>query len=361
MERASLSESQKSNLSNWITKRFPVDLETLNHFLSEPVPNHLKAWWFCLGGTPAYLFLVQVVTGILLTFYYVPNPDHAYESVKAITEEVSFGWYIRSLHKWSANLMIVAVILHAMRVFFTGAYRKPRELNWAVGSLILFTVLFFGFTGYSLVYEQLSYWGATVAGNLTESVPFVGPYLARLIRGGGTIGDNTLTRFFIFHIGVLPTVTTVLLFFHFLLIRLHGVSEFQFESESSVSNKPNTYPFYPDHFLTELIIGISLMIVLTCLACIFPAGLGEKANPLVTPEHIKPEWYFYFTFRWLKLTGLKTAVISLGALGMVFVIWPFIDWLFRRKNPTSEASVYVGILGFLVLMVLTLWEVLATR
>ena len=270
----------------WMRERFPLPVETLRYFASEPVPNHLKLWWAFLGGTPAYLFIVQVITGILLTFYYVPSPDHAYESVQKITEQIPYGWYFRSLHRWSSHLMIAAVILHAMRVFFTGAYRRPRELNWIVGSLILFTVLFFGFTGYSLVYEQLSYWGATVAGNLTEAVPLVGPVLARLLRGGSTVADSTLTRFYIFHIGVLPTAITLLLFFHVLLIRLHGVTEFPVSGCAGASSGVRSFTFFPNHFLTELLIGVVLMILLTSLALIFPAGLMEKADPLVTPSVI---------------------------------------------------------------------------
>ena len=168
---------------------------------------------------------MQAITGVLLTFYYVPTPDQAYESVAAITNEVRFGWYIRSLHKWSANLMVVALLLHMMRVFFTGAYRKPREGNWILGCCLLMITLVFGFTGYSLVYEQLSYWGATVAGNILEAVPFVGMQLADFLRGGATVGSNMLTRLFVFHIGALPTLMVVVLMAHLLLMRTHGVSE----------------------------------------------------------------------------------------------------------------------------------------
>jgi len=345
----------------WLKRRIPLNPEILNTIASEPVPNHLRLWWYCIGGTPAYLFVVQVVTGILLTFYYIPNPDHAYQSVQMITEQVPYGWYLRSIHHWSSNLMIITVILHAMRVYFTGAYRKPRELNWMVGSLILFTVLFFGFTGYSLVYEQLSYWGATVAGNLTASVPLIGEFLAGFLQGGETLSDNTLTRYFIIHIGILPTVIVLLLIVHIGLIRLHGVTEFHTTKESGEEHTGKTFPFFPNHFLTELMIGVILMVVLTCLALIFPAGLGEPANPLVTPAHIKPEWYFYFTFRWLKLTSLTFAVLSLGFAGFLFVMWPFLDSMIRRKKPNSEASVYIGIVVVVGILILTIWEAIATH
>ena len=344
----------KTGLLGWLQRRIPVPAEELlQHLGSEPVPGHLKRWWWGLGGTAAILFLIQIVTGILLSFYYVPDPDVAYESVQNITDNVPFGWYLRSLHKWSANLMIVAVILHSMRVFFTGAYRAPRELNWCVGAVILIVTMVFGFTGYSLVYEQLSYWGATVAGNLTEAAPFIGPELARFIRGGDDITGNTLTRFHVLHIGVLPTVMFALLALHFTLIRVLGVTEFRFKDQPEGKDH---FPFFPDHFLTEVMLAVGLFVVLTCVAVIFPAGLEEKANPLVTPDHIKPEWYFFWTFRWLKLAGLNTAILSLGAVAGIFVFWPFIDGAIRRRKPDSELSVWLGIVAVIVLCTLTVWE-----
>jgi quinol-cytochrome oxidoreductase complex cytochrome b subunit len=352
----------RTSWGRWLQRRVPLDLEALRYYSNEPVPNHLRHWWWCLGGTPAMLFTVQAATGILLSFYYVPDPSQAYESVQRISAMVPFGLFLRSVHRWSSNLMIAAVILHMMRVFFTGAYRKPRELNWMVGIGLLGVTFFFGFTGYSLVYEQLSYWGATVAGNLTEAVPVLGPFLARLLRGGETVGGGTLTRLFILHIGILPALITALLAAHILLFRLHGVTEFEFENPRlRASGEARTFPFLPDHALTELIIGLGLAFVLTCLAVIFPVGLAEKANPLVTPTHIKPEWYFFWTFRWLKLTGLTFAVLSIGFFGFLALAWPFIDAAIRRRRPSSELSVKLGIAAVLVLVVLTVWEALATH
>jgi len=342
-----------SSMTEWVNERAPVDPEVLKKFGSEPVPEHLKHWWWCLGGTPAYLFGVQAITGILLAFHYVPSADAAYESVVRINETVPFGWYIRSLHRWSSNFMIIAVVLHMLRVFFTGSYRKPRELNWFIGMGLLGVTLMFGFTGYSLIYEQLSYWGATVAGNITESVPLVGPSLANFIRGGGEVGSATLTRFFAFHIGVLPTLLIGLLLLHFTLIRLLGVTEFRFKKSAGSAK---TFSFFPDHVLTEVLIGVTLMFLMTILAIVFPVGLAEKANPLVTPPHIKPEWYFYFTFRWLKLTSLTFAVLSLGLFGAVAAAWPLIDGAIRRRWKDSEASVWIGALVVLALLALTVWE-----
>jgi quinol-cytochrome oxidoreductase complex cytochrome b subunit len=343
----------------FLAESLPVDWDQLRALGAEPVPHHLKRWWWCLGGTPLYLFVVQVVTGILLTLYYVPDPAGAYESVEHITREVRFGWYVRSLHRWAATLMIAAVFLHLLRVFFTGAYRRPRQLNWCVGVLLLATTLGFGFTGYSLIYEQLSFWGATVAANLVEAIPMIGQPAAILMRGGPEVSGTTLTRFFVFHIGLFPTLMLGLLFAHVALVRLHGVTELEFPGER-VPPAERTFPFWPHHATTELLIGVVLMFVLTVLALTLPAGLGPKADPHVTPPHIHPEWYFYFSFRLLKLTSLETSVYLTLALGAGIFLWPFLeDVLHRGLRVPRDFSVVVGVLGFGAFLALTVWESLA--
>lgn len=338
----------------WFRDRIPLSGDRLRELTNEPVPNHLKRWWFCLGGTPAYLFVVQIVTGILLAFYYQPSPSTAYDSVRYITAEASYGWYFRSLHKWAATTMIAAVILHQMRVYFTGAYRKPREINWMVGMCLLLATLLAGFTGYSLVYEQLSYWGATVAANITDTVPVVGGFLKRMLLGGEGYNDRTLSRFFILHGAVLPAAMVGLLGVHITLIRLQGVSELRFEDEPR--DRPDHFDFFPDHFYTELIIGLILMILLSVLATVFPAAMGPRADPLSTPEVIKPEWFFYVAFRWLKLFSSTVAVLSTGLIVFAMFIWPFIDGLIRRRTRFKEASVWIGIFAVLSIIGLTVWE-----
>ncbi|MBT3268067.1 cytochrome bc complex cytochrome b subunit [Candidatus Poribacteria bacterium] len=337
----------------WLRDAIPIDPEVLRDFSAEPIPNHLKRWWYALGGTPAYLFVVLAATGISLTFYYRPSPDHAYESVARITNEIRFGWFIRSVHHWAANLMVLAVLLHILRVFFTRAYRKPRELNWMFGVGILITLFTFGFSGYSLVYEQLSYWAAVVGTNIAEATPIVGPYMARFLRGGADISANTLTRMFVIHIGVLPTAIVMLLGFHFLQIRLHGVAipDREFEAD-----RGKTFPFFPNHLMTELVLGLTLTIILTVLALVAPATLGEPADPNVTPEHIKPEWYFFAMFRWLKLTSFEVGVLGAMAFVGIFLFWPFIDRLIERAFPGKGVAMWIGVVGVLTLIVFTIWE-----
>lgn len=341
-------------IADWWYERVPISGEQLKELTNEPVPNHLKRWWFCLGGTPAYLFVVQIITGILLAFYYQPSPKTAYQSVQYITEEVSYGWFFRSLHKWAATMMIAAVILHQIRVYFTGAYRRPRELNWMIGMFILVCTLMIGFTGYSLVYEQLSYWGATVGANIADQVPVVGGIMKRAMLGGDVYNENTLPRFFILHAAVLPVTLIILLIVHILLIRLHGVTEMRFEDEPK--DGPQHFKFFPDHLYMELILGLGLTIVLCALATIFPAHLGPRADPLTTPEVIKPEWFFYVAFRWLKMFSSSVAILSMGLIFFLMFIWPFIDAWFRKMKKGSELSVWIGIVAVLFIISLTVLE-----
>lgn len=338
----------------WFSDRIPIDGNQLRELTNEPVPNHLKRWWFCLGGTPAYLFIVQIVTGILLAFYYEPSAKTAWQSVDYITNKATYGWYFRSVHKWGATLMIATIILHQMRVFFTGAYRRPRELNWMIGMCLLGATLVTGFTGYSLVFEQLSYWGATVGANIGATVPIVGDFLKQMMLGGDGYNERTLSRFFILHAAVMPALIVALLFVHITLIRLQGVTEFKFGDEAE--GKPDHFNFFPDHMLTEVIMGLTLMILLSVLATLLPATMGPPADPLTTPEIIKPEWFFYVTFRWLKLFSATVAVLSMGFFVFIMFIWPFIDGWIRRRWPASEFSVFVGIGAVILIIGLTVWE-----
>jgi quinol-cytochrome oxidoreductase complex cytochrome b subunit len=359
MSAEDLNEKGKG-IARKIQEMFPFDWELIRVAGAEPVPRHLNKWWFALGGTPLMLFGIQILTGIALTFYYVPSPEEAYASVYTITNDIRFGWYIRSLHRWSSNFLIAAVFLHMMRVYFTNAYRHPRQLNWMLGFGLLGVMLIFGFTGYSLVYEQLSFWGATVACNIAEATPLIGPWLGSVIRGGPVVGENTLTRFFILHIAILPIAAMALIGLHVFLIRVHGVTELKFEGEE-IPEKDRFFKFWPDHVATEMMIGVLMLYILTVVSLIFPSGLGAPADPTHTPEHIKPEWYFFFNFRVLKLTSLKMSVYLTGILGSLVFFWPFIEERLRRRFGTGDVTpMIIGIISVFGFLALTLWEALIT-
>jgi len=339
-----------SDLKHWIHERVPVDPEALRKPLREELPVHLKGWMFCLGGTPLMLFLLLAVTGILLTFYYVPYPAQAYQSVSNITYKVRMGWFIRGIHQGAAQLMIVTILLHMIRVFGTRAYRKPRELNWMFGVGMFLLVLTFAFTGYSLVYDQLSYWATTIGTNMIAALPFIGKPLLYLLRGGPNVNPNTLSRLYDFHIGVLPTLMTLLVGTHIMMVRLHSVSKLENDPRTE------TYPFFPDHMLREVIIGLLILIGLINYVMFFPPTVGALATPGNTPGHIRPEWYFFPTYRWLKLTSLNVGIWGsiLYVVGLLF--WPFIDAALEKIAPKKNLWAYVGTAFFLLTIVFLLWE-----
>jgi quinol-cytochrome oxidoreductase complex cytochrome b subunit len=339
-----------NRFGRWLHERVPVDPEVLRKPLREPLPVHLKSWTFCLGGTPAMLFCLLAVTGILLTFYYVPYPAEAYASVSRITYRVRLGWFIRGIHQGAAQLMVVTVLLHMIRVFFTRAYRKPRELNWVLGVALFLMTLTFAFTGYSLVYDQLSYWATTVGTNMIADLPVIGKPLLYLLRGGPEVNPNTLTRFYDFHIGVLPTLMTLLLAGHIVLVRLHSVAPLEGDP------RRETYPFFPDHMLREATIGLLILIGLINYVMCFPPSVGALATPGNTPGHVRPEWYFFPTYRWLKLTSLTVGIWG----GIVYVaglfLWPFIDAGLEKIAPRRHLWLIFGTALFLLTLVFMLWE-----
>ncbi len=344
-------------LASWLKRSFPVDQEALIRLTAEPIPNHLKRWWWALGGTPLYMFVVQVITGLMLIFYYVPETESAYKSIEYITYQADFGWLIRSMHRWSSNIMIAALLLHMMRVFFTRTYKPPRDINWMFGVTLFLLTLFFGFTGYSLVYEQMSYWAMKVGTGIAGATPIIGPWLADFIRGGSDIGQNTLTRFFLFHTVLLPLLIVMAIGGHLYLIRAHGVSELKFEGEKETEKK--TFPLWPDHIFTELIMVSIIMIMLVTLSLLFPVELGEPANPNVTPLHIKPEWYFFPVFRWLKVTNLTIGVLGPLVFIMILFFWPYIDKFFDKIWPDKEVGFWIGVAGMLTINAFLVWEIFA--
>jgi quinol-cytochrome oxidoreductase complex cytochrome b subunit len=296
---------------------------------------------------------VQVATGVLLTFYYVPYPMHAYESVQQITLSVRFGWFVRGLHQGASQLMIVAVLLHMIRVFVTRAYRRPRELTWVIGVGLFLTTLGFAFTGYSLVYDQLSYWATTVGTNMIGEVPLIGKPLLYMLRGGPDVNAQTLARFYNFHVGVVPTLFFLLVVGHIVLVRLHGVAPLEKDE------RKETYSFFPDHVLREMAVGLVLLLALVTYVMAFPPGLGEKANPNLTPSHIRPEWYFFPSYRWLKLVPLQVGLWTSTAFVAAMFLWPWIDAALEKLAPGKSLGTLIGAGGWLFTIILLLWEALS--
>ena len=218
---------------DWLDSRYPFT-ETVDEAMTQRVPNYANAFYYCFGGMVFILITLQLITGIFLAFYYVPdasgNPAPAYQSVEFIMNHVYLGWLIRGTHFWGANLLIVMVVIHMARVYWTGSYRAPRELNWMVGVTMLFLILVFSLTGYLLPWDTKAYWATSVTLQVAGSPPPIGPidigsWIKLLFQGGPIVGPPTLQRFFTIHVFLLPAAIVLLMYVHFRLIRQHGISE----------------------------------------------------------------------------------------------------------------------------------------
>jgi cytochrome b6 len=352
-------------IPSWLEERLP--LTPVREFLGKKeVPLFHGTVWYYMGGISLFLFAVQVITGILLLLYYQPGEATAYESVQFIVGQVQFGWLVRELHSWSANLFILFVFLHMFTVFFTRAYRKPRELTWMSGMVLLVLGLAFGFSGYLLPWNELSYFATRVGSDVAGSVPLVGHFLLRLLRAGDDVSGATLTRFYGIHAAVLPAIFTLVLALHLALIQIQGMSV-PAEFEKLPDSRRRGMKFFPNFLLRDVMLWLLVLNVLAMLAVFFPWELGQKADPLVpAPAGIKPEWYFMFMFQSLKLLPAHVLFIEgerLGTLlfGIGAVIWfcvPFLD----RRTLTGERPrvlLWFGILLTLFMAVMTAWGYLA--
>lgn len=211
-----------SKVYNWFEERLEIQ-SIADDITSKYVPPHVNIF-YCLGGITLTCFLLQVATGFAMTFYYRPTVTEAFESVSYIMTDVNFGWLIRSVHRWGASMMVLSMILHIFRIYLTGGFKKPRELTWVTGVIMSVCTVSFGVTGYSLPWDQIGYWACKIVTGVPDAVPVVGPVLVEVLRGGVSVGQATLTRFYSAHTFVLPLVTAVFMLAHFLMIRKQGIS-----------------------------------------------------------------------------------------------------------------------------------------
>jgi cytochrome b6 len=211
-----------SNVYDWFQERLEIQA-IADDITSKYVPPHVNIF-YCLGGITLTCFIVQVATGFAMTFYYRPTVTEAFASVEYIMTEVNFGWLIRSVHRWSASMMVLNMILHVCRVYLTGGFKKPRELTWVTGVALASVTVSFGVTGYSLPWDQVGYWACKIVTGVPDAIPVVGGLVVGLLRGGVSVGQSTLTRFYSAHTFVLPVVAAVLMLTHFVMIRKQGIS-----------------------------------------------------------------------------------------------------------------------------------------
>ena len=331
----------------WLDQR--AGLAWIRHLAEvKVVPRHRWSIFYYLGGMALFLFLVQLGTGLLLLLYYEPGTSTAYESVKRISGEIPFGWLVRSIHRWSADIFIGVVALHMLTAFLMKAYRPPRELVWLTGAAMLGVALAFGFSGYLLPWDEIAFFATSVGTAVAGAFPVVGPPLLSLMRGGEEVTGATLARFFALHVVVLPFAALALLGAHLLLVQRHGMSVPPGVQESGRPRR-----FVPDFLLRDLVGWTLALALLAALAALAPAELGPKANPFASaPPGIKPEWYFFAPFQQLKMIpahvgpfeGEALGAVGFLVLGVLFALVPFLD----RRAARGERSPAFTVAGFLV-------------
>ncbi len=347
----------------WIDDRVHLD-SLVNYMGKKYVPVHRNSIWYYFGGVTLFLFIVQVVTGILLLLYYKSGEQLAFESIQFIMSKVQFGWLIRSIHSWAANLFILAAVIHMFSVYFEKSYRNPREVTWLTGMLMLFLGMGFGFSGYLLPWNELAFFATKVGTDIAGVVPVVGKPMMIFLRGGEEVTGATLSRFFGFHVAVFPGMFTVLLGIHLLLVQRQGMSE-PLHAEQTPADKKKTMPFFPNFLLRDMLLWLIVLNIIAILAVFFPWELGKKADAFASaPAGIQPEWYFLFMFQTLKfippkllfIDGEVFGIMLFGIAGLLWLLVPFWDKKSARGEK-NRAVTYIGlfVVGYIILFTILGW------
>ncbi|HUI29664.1 MAG TPA: cytochrome bc complex cytochrome b subunit [Candidatus Acidoferrales bacterium] len=355
---------KESKIWHWLNERY--NLSILQHFSREKkVPSFKGSFWYYFGGVSLFLFIVQVITGILLLMYYQPGAQTAYESVRFIVTKVQFGWLIRSIHSWSANLMILSIFIHMFSVYFTKAFRAPRELTWYTGFLLLALSLAFGFSGYLLPWNTLSFFATKVGTEIVGVAPIIGEPMMELLRNGSDVTTATLTRFFGLHVAVFPAIFAIVLGVHLLFIQVQGISEPE-SWKAHPDSKKKYIPFFPNFVLRDVLLWLIVLNVLAILAVYFPWEIGNKADPFApAPLGIRPEWYFLFMFQSLKffpgkilaLDGEVVGITLFGAAGLLWFLVPFWD----SKTPKGNRNRIINYAGIAVILYVIIMTTIGAR
>lgn len=308
-----------------------------HHLLEEGIPSGV-GWWFVTGSVVMFLLAVQLLTGVVLTMYYVPSPEHAYDSVRFIMERLPFGPVLRGLHFFGASFIVVAAVIHMLRVVLFGSYKKPREVTWMTGMVLLLVILAFALSGYLLPWDQKAYWATTVTINIARSGP-MGEFVAGVMRGGSDLGALTLLRWYSAHVFLLPACLVAFVVAHVYLMRRHNIS-------GPITPVPGpSRPFYPYHALKDTLAMAAVFAVLLTFAMLWPTPLDEVADPSDSSYVPRPEWYFLSLFQMLKyfpgpLEPVATQVVPGLVVALLFLL-PFLD-RGPSRHPLQRIPVLAG-------------------
>jgi quinol-cytochrome oxidoreductase complex cytochrome b subunit len=305
--------------------------ELKQRLLLEPVKGGSR-WTAAFGSLLLFMFVLQIVTGILLVTCYAPSVGTAWQSVKYIQEEAPLGWFIRGMHHWGSSAMVILLLVHLIQVFVWGAYKRPRELTWMTGVLLLAMTLGLAFTGYLLPWDEKAYWASKVGLGIVSTIPVIGQRITLLLQGGPDMGNLTLTRFFALHGFILPGAMIALIVVHLYFFRLHGITTAWWENDDQLQKK--TEPFWPGQVWKDGVVALGLLVILTAWVCKYPAPLGDLADPSKAYE-ARPEWYFMFLFQLLRYFHGPYEIIGTFVLPSLFFcilfFWPLLD-----RNPSRH-------------------------
>lgn len=344
-----------ARILGWLDQRTGL-VGPVRSFLNYPVPEYVyRNYMYTLGGLTLITLMLQVVTGILLAFYYDPSPEGAYNSVDYITYMLPYGWLIRGVHHYGASALVILTGLHMLRTYFTSAYKGKREINWLSGVLLLFLVLGFSFTGYLLPWDQKGYWATKVGTEIAGSAPILGDYLVTLARGGEFLGQATLTRFYAIHILLLPATIGLIVIAHIYLLRFHGMAPPITARDRQRMNK--FVPFFPYWATKDALLGALLLGFLIYLSYTVRASLEFPADPTSSNYTPRPEWYFLFLFQLLKYFPGPLEVVAVVVVPMIAVGWlmllPFIDRSEERRPWRKPITTTIGIAAIVSFVLLT--------
>jgi ubiquinol-cytochrome c reductase cytochrome b subunit len=368
-----------ANVYGWLQDRLNIEAIWRALFIRK-IPFGVNLL-YTLGFASLALFLVQVLTGTILALYYSPSPDHAYDSIEYLITQVPFGQVIRGIHHWGASAMVVVVMLHLLVTFAMGAYKYPREVTWWVGIALFALTFAFGFTGYLLPWDEKAYWATTVGTNMAGTVPAVGGFIEGVLRGGSQLGALTLTRFYAFHVLVLPLALMSLVALHLFLVVWQGVSVPPALWDQAVASfrgpkgsprapesaaeyhavyedfKTRGRRFFPDLIVEDAVVSTVLVLIVIGFALVLGTPLEGQADPTNTGYVPRPEWYFLFLFELLKYFpgSLEwVGVVVLPGLFFIFLfLLPFLDRGPRRSPRYRPISSILGVLSVAVVGFLT--------
>ena len=345
-----------TRIGQWFDQRLQLSAP-IREIAEHRVPRNTASWWYVFGSAALVVFVLQIVTGIVLAFIYVPSAAEAWSSLQALNHEETLGWFIRALHGWGSNFMVAIVLVHMVQVFLFGAYKFPRELTWIVGVFLLLMTLGMAFSGQVLRFDQDAFWGLGIGASITSRVPILGPALVKLLLGGPIIAGATLSRFFALHVFVIPGLLIAFVSLHLLMVLKLGINEWpmpgrlvrkaNYESQYHELTKKDGAPFVPYAVWKDVFFaGIILVSIAVCAAYFGPFGPTGEPDPTIIQTVPKPDYFFLWLYALLALLppSLETPAILLGSVSVIvaLLLLPFLfgegekSW---RRRPIAVLTI----------------------